>query len=156
MEISVDYILVSRQNSNHCDEFLNLGYAYMKEAAPDKSLEIHNKFLNSVLNRQNETERWLVGIRVNAHMVGFAHFKVDRSERVGWGYIMEFYIIPDFRKKGLGRMLYAFIKEEFTRYGIDNLWLTANQENGEPFWFSLGFVDTGETENGMKILHILI
>lgn len=154
MEINVDYIRISRQNSNHCEEFLNLGYAYMKEVAPDKSLEIHNKFLNSILNRQSETERWLVGIKINAYMVGFAHLKVDRSERVGWGYIMEFYIVPDFRRKGLGRMLYGFIEEEFKKCGIHNIWLNANRENGEPFWCSLGFMDTGEIEHGMKILEI--
>lgn len=154
MEISVDFIRISREPPKHCTRFLDLGSAYMKEVAPDKSVEIHNRFLNSILDRQNEQERWLIGVQENDKLMGFAHFKVDRIERVGWGYIMEFYIIPDFRRKGLGRILYGFIKEEFMKFGINNIWLTASRENGEPFWCSLGFMDTGETEHEMKILEI--
>ncbi|MEG0309264.1 MAG: GNAT family N-acetyltransferase [Clostridium sp.] len=154
--INVEYVRVKRENPSSCSEFMNLGYEYMKEVAPDKSLEIHNKFLNSVLNRQNESERWLIGLKVNNNMVGFAHFKIDKSERVGWGYILEFYIMSDFRRKGLGRKLYSFIMEEFISCEIKDVWLTADKLNGEPFWFSLGFVDTEEMENELKILRISI
>lgn len=154
--INVEYVRVKRENPSSCSEFMNLGYEYMKEVAPDKSLEIHNKFLNSVLNRQNESERWLIGLKVNNNMVGFAHFKIDKSERVGWGYILEFYIMSDFRRKGLGRKLYSFISEEFISCEIRDVWLTADKLNGEPFWFSLGFVDTEEMENELKILRISI
>lgn len=154
--INIEYVKISRGNPSSCTDFMNLGYEYMKEVAPDKSLETHDKFLNSVLNRQNEKERWLIGLKVNNNMIGFAHFKVDRIERVGWGYILEFYLTPDFRRKGLGRKLYSSIRKEFNTYNIKDIWLTADKENGEPFWFSLGFVDTGETENEMKILRISI
>lgn len=135
---------------------MNLGYEYMKEVVPDESLEVYSKFLNSILNRQNEKERWLIGIKINNTMVGFAHFKIDKSERIGWGYILEFYIIPSFRRRGIGKRLYNFIREEFTSYQVKDIWLTADKINGEPFWFSLGFVDTEETENGLKILRISI
>jgi ribosomal protein S18 acetylase RimI-like enzyme len=154
--INVEYVRINRENPISCADFMNLGYEYMKEVAPDKSLEIHNKFLNSVLNRQNEKERWLIGLKINDNIVGFAHFKIDRSERVGGGYILEFYIIPELRRKGLGRKLYSFIRQEFTTYRIKDIWLSADKLNGEPFWFSLGFIDTGETENELKILTISI
>ncbi|MEG0309067.1 MAG: GNAT family N-acetyltransferase [Clostridium sp.] len=154
--IKVEYVRVNRGNLSSCIEFMNLGYGYMKEVAPDKSLEIHNRFLNSVLDRQNEEERWLIGLKINNSMVGFAHFKIDKSERFGWGYILEFYIMSDFRRKGLGRKLYSFIREEFISCEIKDIWLTADKLNGEPFWFSLGFVDTDETENELKILKISI
>lgn len=154
--INVEYVRVKKDNPSNCTDFMNLGYEYMKEVAPDKSLEVHNKFLNSILNRQNEKERWLIGVKINNNMVGFAHFKIDKSERVGWGYILEFYIIPDFRRKGLGRKLYSFIRQELTCCEIENIWLTAGKLDGEPFWFSLGFVDTEETENGLKILRTSI
>ncbi|ERI91065.1 acetyltransferase, GNAT family [Clostridiales bacterium oral taxon 876 str. F0540] len=153
---NVEYVRVSRKNPELCAEFLNLGYEYMKEVASDWSTEMHNKFLNSILNHQTEDERWLIGLKINDSMVGFSHFKIDRSERIGWGYIMEFYIMPDFRRKGLGRKLYSLIREEFATYEIKDIWLTANKVNGEPFWFSLGFLDSGETEHEMKILTISI
>lgn len=156
MENHIEYVRVNRENPNHCADFMNLGYAYMKEVAPNKSLEVHDKFLNSILNRQNEKERWLIALKVNASMVGFAHFKIDRNERIGWGYILEFYISPTFRRNGLGRTLYSYIKQEFIDCGMKEIWLTADKTNGEPFWFSVGFRDTGKTENELKILEISI
>jgi GNAT superfamily N-acetyltransferase len=156
MENIIEYVRISRENPNRCTDFMNVGYAYMKETAADRSLEVHSKFLNSVLNRQNEKERWLIAVKVNAAMIGFAHFKIDRSERIGWGYILEFYIIPSFRKQGFGRRLYGYIKQEFNNFQINDIWLTADQVNGEPFWFSMGFRDTGKTENDLKVLEISI
>lgn len=152
----LEYVKINRESVDNCLDFMNLGWEYMKETAPDKSLEIHNKFLNSILNRQSEKERWLIGLKTNNNMIGFAHFKIDRSERIGWGYILEFYIIPDFRRKGLGRKLYNFIKQDLINCGIKDIWLTADKVNGEPFWFSLEFIDTGVTENELKILRISI
>lgn len=156
MENNIEYVRVSGENLNNCTDFMNLGYEYMKETASDMSLDVHTKFLNSILNRQSETERWLMAIKVNASMIGFAHFKIDRRERIGWGYILEFYIIPSFRKKGLGRKLYSFIKQEFINCDIQDIWLTAAKENGESFWYSMGFMDTGKTENELKILETSI
>lgn len=152
----VEYVKINRENLANCSDFMNLGYNYMKEVAPEKPLEIHSKFLNSILNRQVEKERWLVALKTNDKMIGFTHFKIDRSERIGWGYILEFYIIPDFRKKGLGSKLYNHIKQKLIGYEIKNIWLTANKITGEPFWFSIGFLDSGKVENDQKILEISI
>lgn len=44
-----EYVRVNRDNPSSCIDFMTLGYEYMKEAAPDKSLEIHNKLLNNLL-----------------------------------------------------------------------------------------------------------
>ena len=154
--INVEYVRINRENPISCTNFMNLGYEYMKEVVPDESLEVYSKFLNSILNRQNEKERWLIGIKINNTMIGFAHFKIDKSERIGWGYILEFYIASNFRRRGIGKRLYNFIRQEFTSYQVKDIWLTADKINGEPFWFSLGFIDTEETENGLKILRISI
>ena len=150
----VEYVGIDRENVGNCLSFMNLGYEYMKEIAPYKSLEIHNKILNSILNQQNEKEQWLIALRLNANMIGFTHFTVDRRQSIGLAYVLEFYIMPDFRKKGLGRQLYNFIKKELINCGIKNIWLTADKVNGELFWYSIGFMDTGEIENGLKILEI--
>lgn len=160
MENSFDiqYVRINKENEKDCTEFLKLGYEYIKEVASEVSFEINNKFINSMVNLQNKNsnERWLIGLKVHGNMVGFAHFKIDQSEYIGWGYILEFYIKPDFRRKGLGSKLYNFIKEKFTTCGIKDIWLTANRINGEPFWFSLGFLDSGKIENEMKVLEIEI
>lgn len=67
MENFIEYVRVSRDNPNRCTDFMHLGYAYMKETAPDRSLEVHDKFLNSILDRQNEKERWLIAVKVKSN-----------------------------------------------------------------------------------------
>lgn len=72
------------------------------------------------------------------------------------GYILEFYIVPDFRRKGLGTKLYNLIRQNFINHGIKDIWLTANKVDGEPFGFSIGFMDTGEIKNELKVLELSI
>lgn len=128
----------------------------MKKTATDYSLQIYEKFLNSILNKQGENNRWLTLLKVDTVPVGFVHAKIDKDERIGWGYIMEFYISGTCRRMGLGRTLYNFIKQEFINYEAKNVWLTADKVTGEPFPFSIGFADTGELENDLKVLVISI
>lgn len=152
----IDFVLVNRNNPDSCLDFMRLGYEYMRETASDYTLQIHEKFLNSILNKQSENNRWLILIKVDTVSVGFVHAKIDNDERIDWGYIMEFYINPSYRRNGLGTHLYNFIKQKFISCGIKNVWLTADRITGEPFWFSIGFRDTGELENELKVLEISI
>ncbi|EQB86800.1 GNAT superfamily N-acetyltransferase [Clostridium punense] len=152
----IEFVLVNRNNPDSCMDFMRLGYEYMREVASDCSLQIHEKFLNSILNKQGENNRWLALLKVDNVSVGFIHAKIDKDERVDWGYIMEFYIDPSYRRNGLGTHLYNFAKQKFIFCGVKNLWLTANKITGEPFWFSIGFKDTGKLENELKVLEISI
>jgi GNAT superfamily N-acetyltransferase len=152
----IEFVLVNINNPDSCLDFMRLGYEYMKETASDYSLQIHEKFLNSILNKQSEDNRWLILLKIDTVSVGFVHAKIDKDERVDWGYIMEFYINPSYRRNGLGTHLYNFIKQKFISCGIKNIWLAADKITGEPFWFSIGFMDTGELENEQKVLEISI
>jgi ribosomal protein S18 acetylase RimI-like enzyme len=157
IELKVDFVKVNKENPENCTDFMNLGCEYMKEVDNrNTSEEIQMKFLRSILARQGENNRWLILLRKNDVAIGFVHAKIDQDEQVGWGYILEFYIAPAFRRKGFGSMLYDFIKNEFIRSGAKHIWLNANKENGEPFWSSLGFIETGEVAAGQKNLAISI
>lgn len=152
----IEFVLVKKHSSDNCLDFMRLGYEYMKETASDYSLQMHEKFLNSILNKQSENNRWLILLKVGNVPVGFVHAKIDKDERIDWGYIMEFYINPSYRRNGLGTHLYNFIKQKFISRGIKNVWLTADKITGEPFWFSIGFMDTGELVNGLKIIERIL
>jgi len=84
--------------------------------------------------------------------VGFAHVKIDKNERPGWGFILEFYIVPAKRKMGMGRRFYNLIEDMLKSRGVKNIWLLATM--AIPFWRSLGFKLTGEIdkETGQNIL----
>jgi len=89
--------------------------------------------------------------------VGFVHMKIDKDERPGWGFILEFYIVPDKRKKGWGRRFYNLVANIMRYRGTKNIWLLARTES-KPFWFALGFRETGEIdkETSQKVMAISI
>ena len=78
--------------------------------------------------------------------------KIDKDERPGWGFILEFYIVPAKRKMELGRGFYSLIEDMLKSRGVKNVWLLATK--AIPFWRSLGFKLTEEIdkETGQNIL----
>ena len=64
---------------------------------------------------------------------------------------MEFYIIPDFRRKGYGRTLYEHIENVLINDGAQHMCLTANLVTGKPFWVAMGFHDTGKVDPDNKL-----
>ncbi|MGB9760574.1 MAG: GNAT family N-acetyltransferase [Thermoproteota archaeon] len=49
---------------------------------------------------------------------GFAHFKINRDERLSWGFILEFYIVPAKRRMGLGRKFFDVIADILQAKGV--------------------------------------
>jgi ribosomal protein S18 acetylase RimI-like enzyme len=85
--------------------------------------------------------------------VGFVHAEIDKGERLGWGFIFEFCIMPTKRKMGLGRTLLSYIANILQSKGVKNIWLLTNPQ-AVPFWRSLGFKLTEEKdkETGQDIM----
>jgi len=119
--------------------FLEMGEDYMSGEPP----ELRGRFLRSVVDLQVEEERWLYLLRVDAGFIGFVHMKVDTTDRLGWGWMMEFYIRPEHRRRGHGRGLYERSEGILVDRGIRDIWLTSNPE-AIPFWRAVGFAETGE------------
>ena len=74
--------------------------------------------------------------------IGFSIFQIDSTEsdwckRPGWGFIREFYIIPAFRKKGMGRLLARYTEDALRHLGTRQLYLTA--DNATAFWQRCGW-----------------
>jgi len=138
-ESNAELILYRRGDKQLADVFMELGRDYMSEEPEEQ----RDRFLRSVLDLQGGPDRWLYFLKVNDEVVGFIHFKVDTTDRPGWGLIMELYIRPECRMRGWGRFLLNHTAEEFKQKGVNDLWLTANTE-AMGFWRAVGFVETGE------------
>lgn len=79
----------------------------------------------------------------NAHPIGFAIYQIDTPESdwckyPGQGCIREFYIQPQYRRQGFGRMLAAWTQAHLQQLGARQLYLTA--DDAAPFWLACGFV----------------
>jgi len=129
--------------------FLSLGRDYLSGLPIDD----RERFLQSILARRKEPDRWLLLLKRKGEYSGLIHMKIDKDERSGWGFILEFYIVPSKRRLGWGRRLFNLSLEILRVQDVEDVWLLTDQAS-EKFWRSLGFEETGEVdrETGQKIM----
>lgn len=88
--------------------------------------------------------------------VAFSVFQIDREDsdwckRPGWGFIREYYVIPGYRKSGIGKALAAYTEQALRNMGAERLYLTST--GAVPFWQKCGWRLTEELcSNGQYIL----
>jgi len=146
----VEFVTVLPSAPDTVSRFLELGRAYLSELDPTPE-DVNERFLQSILRRQIEPDRWLLLLTCGGEDIGFAHAKIDRDERPGWGYILEFYIVPRERRRGWGSRLFTHVTELLKLRGVRQVWLTSN-ERARDFWLKLGFQATGEKEHGQEVM----
>ena len=122
---------------------------------PDEILR--EKIAKGVFLKNQETGVSSIAVAFSGEVpAGFAVYQVDSPEadwckRPGWGLIREFCILPEFRRKGCGKVLASYAEQKLFEK-TDRLYLTAHDEGAAAFWISCGFTDTGEdASNGCRI-----
>lgn len=139
------------EESHFSSSFMVLGRNYLAELGMSENNI--DRFLRSMLDRQSEPNRWLYLMEHSNEHIGFLHMKIDDVDRLGWGFVMEFYIKQDMRRKGHGRKMYELCERNLHENGVTDIYLSTNQ-NAESFWSSIGFRDSGEIDayNNQKIM----
>ncbi len=120
--------------------------------------ELLVRWTDSIVERQFAAGRCLKLCYDDAELIGFLYGKIDQPDdrgykRVGHGYIMEFYVLPEYRRKGFGRKMLYHMESYFAENGATHLYLTADPVSGKPFWEAVGYTATGEIspDNGQEI-----
>ncbi len=142
--------------------FHTLMQAYAKELDEHQHRNtdpvILKKWTDSIIGKQDEPSRCLKLCYYGEELIGFLYGTIDKQgdkgyNRVGWGCIMEFYVIHEQRRKGYGRMMYDHLEAFFKAERVNGIYLTADPVTGKPFWEALGFVSKGEfsPDNGQEI-----
>ena len=130
--------------------------AHVGRVTPPEVLE---KWTYSIIARAVAERDWHQELCYDGEdPIGFLYGKVDHPGdkgyvKPGYGYVMEFYVLPERRRRGVGRALFGRLETLFEEDGVERLYLTADPVTGRPFWEAMGFVDSGETspENGLPI-----
>lgn len=147
---NLKFISVTTENS--CD-FHRLMQMYVKELDEHQNRstnpEILKKWTDNIIEKQSETGNCLKLCCFQNETIGFLYGKIDKADdkgfrKVGWGYVMEFYILPEYRRKGYGKAMYLFLEDFFAENGVKGIYLTADPITGKPFWMAMGFSDTKE------------
>ncbi|MBQ4165200.1 MAG: GNAT family N-acetyltransferase [Oscillospiraceae bacterium] len=120
--------------------------------------EILTRWTDRIIAKQHDMGQCLKLCCCDDELIGFLYGAIDKSgdkgyNRVGWGCIVEFYVIPKKRRKGFGRDMLLYLEDFFRKNGVTQLYLTADPVTGKPFWEALGFVSKGEfcPDNGQEI-----
>jgi len=107
------------------------------------------KWIDEILRSQGANDHYLELCGMNGVWAGFLYARVDHDNqkgycRPGWGYILEFYVKPEYRRKGVGREMFRRLEALYRCHGVIRMYLTADPVTGRPFWEALGFENTGD------------
>ncbi len=156
------FIQLHKDNEEHYNLLASLMITYNWELDEHKGSEtptdIILKVTRSMLNIQGPQDRHLEFCYDGENFIGLLYGKVDHEGHKGfikpeYGYIMEFYVKPEYRRKGYGKAIFERIEVLFASHGAKRMYLTADSVTGIPFWAAMGFENTGEVspENGQLI-----
>ena len=158
------FVQVQKDDPMHCEVFKDMILPYNREIGanmPDGtpvSDEFLLKWTQSCIDMQGACDRHLELVCINDEPIGFIYGKVDHEEhrgfiKPGYGYIMEFYVKPEHRRKGYGNTMFRHLERLFFDQGATRMYLTTGTVLGEAFWRSMEFETTGEVspDNNMII-----
>ena len=160
MKNQIKYVQVTADNEGLCKAFKSLMVPYMNEldAHSDDPLpmDLLPKWIDSIIAMQGPSDRHTELCYVGDDLIGFLYGKVDHEDhkgfiKPGYGYIMEFYVCPQYRRKGYGKRMFLHMERLFRNDGAKRMYLTADPITGEPFWKAMGFANTGEQSPENKL-----
>ena len=163
----VKYIQIEN-TQKYVEQLTPLWISYMREIYKG-DIEVKNA-------TDDEIASWLIGrvqiqgqrdtmhfelIFNNDILVGFVMYAIDLGGikgliEPGYGYIMELYIMPDFRRKGIASEVFMHMEDILKNQGAQRIYLTPDSVSGVPFWQSLGFSDCGKIDPDNKMPIYLI
>lgn len=153
MEKPIRYVRVSADHPEYCRVFESMMYEYIDEMNEHSERplpkEFQKKWIDSIIAVQGPADRHLELCCVGEAPIGFLYGKIDHEDhkgfiQPGYGYIMEFYVKPEHRRRGYGRRMFARLERLFRLDGAERMYLTADPVTGKPFWEALGFRNTME------------
>lgn len=163
MSKRLQYEQILPGNERQYQELISLWVPYMREIfkddeetqnESDADLEKYALQRVNIQGKRNDMHFELVYLE--KEVIGFAFYAVDLGGikgiiKPGYGYIMEYYIIPSKRRNGYATELYRHVADTFKHHNIEQLYLTPDSTTGIPFWSKMGFSDSGKIDPDNKI-----
>jgi ribosomal protein S18 acetylase RimI-like enzyme len=162
----IKFLQIENNIGKQLQNFMNLWLSYMYEIGDkrDKSeiLGHAKKILEIQEQKRKENKIYNIVLCVhNDNIIGFCFFslmeiKFQNDTAYGlvikplvnnndYGYIMEFYIRPEYRLKGYGKIMYSYIEKKYKENKIKKIVLTADVK-AIAFWEKLNFSNSGKID----------
>ena len=151
--MNLKFIQVYSDNNELCETLYPAWLDYMTELETEDGeldelfgVTIKEDFARRVRNQGTRPDMHLEVCFDGDEMVGFAHFAIVKGTQYGLlgeneGFVMEFYVLPTYRRKGYARTLYSHIETILAAAGARNICLTSNPA-AEAFWLAVDFRKT--------------
>lgn len=103
---------------------------------------------NYILKQVFQNEVFMSLAIFDDKVIGFSIFQIDNgnsdwNKYTGYGFIREFYILPNYRKMGFGKELANFTIQHLFSVGAKNIYLDTHK-SAKDFWAKCGFISTGK------------
>ena len=153
MKNNLIFVALSPNNVSHCAIFTSLMKSYIAEMNEHSHRPLPEmywqKWIDSIIRILGDQDRHLELCRLDNEWIGFLYGKADHEDhkgfiKPGYGYIMEFYVRPEYRRKGIGSKMLERMEALFRNDGIKNVYLTADPVTGKPFWEAMAYKNSGE------------
>ena len=156
------FVPLNAADKEACTVFARLMRQYERELDEHRNrttpTDLIAQWIQSIIQIQGDPDHHLELCYDMNTLIGFLYGKVDPPGhrgfiKAGYGYIMEFFVLPAYRRHGYGREMYFHLEELFRQGGAKPVYLTSDPVTGAPFWESCGFGSTGKMspENNLEI-----
>ena len=114
---------------------------------PGNKKMFYNLF-NGIISRASDSDSdYFILMISGKEIIGFASISASSKDffdiEYNYGSVNDFYISPEYRRKGFGRTLNEYIESIFKDKGTGTVLLFPDPVNGIPFWQSMEYHDTG-------------
>lgn len=109
----------------------------------------YRDIIYSHMKREIDKHHMICFVRDNVK-IGAAQYNTYQSED-GKCFLMDFWVFPEFRGNGTGHACFYALEEYTKKDGALYYELNSEKENAIRFWETLGFVECGVDEWGMKV-----
>ena len=137
---SMKFLQIQKDNDEQFQQLLSMWIPYFKEIGITESDLVITKYARQRVNIQGKQEDMHFELCFDdSILVGFCFFAVDLGGiknilPPNLGYIMEFYVLPKYRRQGYGSKMFKHIEKTFLSHGTESMYLTPEEVSGEPFW----------------------
>ena len=151
----LEFVQLQKGNKELFDLAKEVWLPFIREVnANDGKKETEDEIIDGLKKRVN-----IQGSRKDMHfeivlrgseVIGISMFAVDLGtiygllDGPGYGTVMGFYIKPEHRRCGYGRLFFKHIEEKLKEDGATKRYVCPDPVTGEPFWKAMGFYDSGK------------
>ena len=157
-----DFCTVNPYNKHQLKELYPIWLNYWHETieSHESRRKIKKRLINRVRFARKTPKNHFNALYYKGKIIGFSWFGVysgnkDMNDNKEYGYILEYAISPQFRRKGFGTAMNEETERCLLRDGVSCVYLTPDATTGLPFWKAMGYTDSGiKTHGEQKALYV--